>query len=141
MQKSTKYNILAFLITTIAPIIYLLAIADVFKEGIFETETGFRSIMYVALGFFVVKTMQEFKKRANDPEGTNYRIRAMGSVIGDVMPWVIAVIIVSLVHLGIQNIYRHVLVFAGCQIVGGIFRYLEYYWRLEERKPLKKEAE
>ena len=139
MKTSTKYKMLADISNTYAPTIYLLWVAGVFKDGLFQTSTGLKSTAMIAFVFLTVKTIMEFHKRANDKDNINYKEVAISKALFRLIPWMLVVAIAFSIYQGIANIYIHIVFVASAQALGSVFIGFYEYYRLIERDAFSKE--
>lgn len=134
MQTSTVWGSLRFITVTLFPVAYVAAVLGFFEDGIFTTTTGIRTSFWILIIFVAIRLFKELRKRAKDEKNKSSGFVASYEAVMNAFPWGLGIGLAFLVFMGLANIFQHILVIGGSQIVGSIFLQREIYWRMEENK-------
>ena len=134
-MSNTQYSTLAYLMkrlfSTILVSLYIFYITGVIDGGL--TSTTIKMSFVIMVSFVVITFINDFYKHAVDPKNPSLKQRASGMAVKETIPSIISVSIATAIHIGLADLYQHIMVLSILFLISCVFSGLQEYHKLKSR--------
>jgi len=118
------------------PALYLLWVANIFQTGI-HTE-GIKTIVLVIPVWISIVLIKDFREKTLAADNPDLGQKAIATSLFSFLPWIIIMAVISIIHMGVNNAYEHIMIISGMQIAASVAKgYEQYYADLYKKERAK----